>query len=196
MQDIKLDRLLTIMNRNQYPVFEQRDYNLNLIGVRSKDRSANTFNDTLFVLYWIDRLPVLHRFPMTTDPGTYYREHPVNVDGTAVLAAGHYSKCWQIGMHRGQYKALVQHGIMAVYRDKDLDSEIDIDPKTIQTGYFGINLHHSGRQGPRGQVDKTSAGCQVLQIGEDFDLVMALAEKAADDFGPSFSYTLLDENEC
>lgn len=182
------------LKKNKYPLFKG-DYNLTLIGVRSNDADANTFNDALFILYEVDKKQHMHRFALTTDPGVYYRENPINVDGTAVLVPGHYKSCWQLGTHQGKYHALVQRGEMAVYRDADADGEIDTDDVAIESGLFGINLHRANANNFSLQVDKWSAGCQVMADPVDFDLLMALVNKSAQQYGDKFSYTLLTEND-
>lgn len=182
------------LKRKKYPFFKG-DYNLNLIGVRSKDTASNAFNDFLIVLFELDKKPHLYVFALTTDPGVYYRKNPLNVNGTAVLVPGHYKSCWQLGAHQGKYKALVQRGNMDVYRDNDKDGEIDTAKKTIERGLFGINLHRSNANQSSLRVDKWSAGCQVMASPKDFDLVMALVTKSAEKYGVNFSYTLLDESD-
>ncbi len=177
-----------------YPVF-YGDYNLNLIGLRSSMRDSNAFNDRLFVFYDLHDRAMMHCFDITTDPGTFYREHPINVDGTAVVAPGHYSKCWEIGKHRGLYDALVQVDDMAVFRDNNADRSLDMKTDTLQVGIFGINLHRANERRQSTVVGKWSAGCQVVADPLDFNIVMALAKKSADIYGPLFSYTLLDEAE-
>ncbi|MGZ5620565.1 MAG: hypothetical protein ACXWFG_06825 [Methylobacter sp.] len=161
------------------------------MGIRAKDLTANTFNDLLCVLYEADGRQVLEQYPITTDPGVYYREHPINVDGAAILKPGHYKGCWQIGAHQGKYLALVQRGEMTVYRDRNKDKKLDLDHE--QTGYFGINLHRAGQNAHTLKTDKVSAGCQVFANSKDFDAVMKLAQQSAAKYGNSFSYTLLDE---
>lgn len=182
------------MKRLAFPVFKG-EYNLNLIGIRNHDQDANTFNDVLVVMYDLDRKVVMHTFPLTTDPGVYYRENPLNVDGTAVLVPGHYPGCWQLGTHQGKYHALVQRGNMAVFRDNNADQAIDTDPDSVETGLFGINLHRASANHSSLRVDRWSAGCQVLANPADFDLVMALANKSALAYGQRFSYTLLTEEQ-
>jgi len=185
--------LLDAMKRLDYPVFKN-EWSLNLIGVRSKDLDANTFNDVLCVLFQIDGKQHCYQFDMTTDPGVYYREHPLNVDGTALVVPGHYPSCWQIGTHRGQYKALRQVGEMKVYRDNDLNAQLD-DIDVVQSGLFGINLHRANPNSLSIQVDRWSAGCQVIADPVDFDLLMALVKKSAQTYGDKLSYTLLTEDE-
>ena len=68
-----------------------------------------------------------------------------------------------------------------------------MDPSTIDTGYFGINIHKAGRAST--QVDKWSAGCQVISRSEDFATFMDLTEEAAERHGNSFTYTLLLETD-
>jgi hypothetical protein len=189
--NITLKKLQGALKRKDAPFFTG-ELNLNLIGVRAADRHANTFNDVLCVVYDLDGKTVLDQYPITTDPGVYYRHNPINVLGTAVLKPGHYRRCWQIGAHRGQYMALVQRGPMTVYRDGNKDRKIDVDAPT-ETGYFGINLHRASVNGYTMGVDKWSAGCQVFANAAHFDEVMALARRSVAKYGNVFSYTLLDE---
>ena len=44
-------------------------------------------------------------------------------------------------------------------------------------------------------VDRWSAGCQVFASAGDFAKFMELVEKSAEEYGPSFSYTLLMEKQ-
>lgn len=191
---LTLKTITDALKRLNYPFFKG-DYNINLIGIRSADAHANTFNDVLLVIYQVDQKTHVHAFPLTTDPGVYYRENPINVDGTAILVPGHYRSCWQVGAHQGKYKALVQRGLMSVYRDNNGDNKLDADDDSIQTGHFGINLHRAADNKSSLQVDRWSAGCQVLADPNDFNLVMALVNKSAAMYGPRFSYTLLTEDQ-
>ena len=187
-------KIVAALKKHAHPLFKG-DYNLNLIGVRSNDTDANSFNDFLVVLHEIDGKQEFHVFPMTTDPGIYYRETPINVNGTAVLVPGHYKSCWKVGAHRGQYHALVQRGDMAVYRDNNHDKNIDKDSDSIETGLFGINLHRANKNQSSLRVDKWSAGCQVLADPDDFNFVMGLINESAKIYGDKFSYTLLEEDD-
>jgi len=188
-----IDQLKEAVLRRDAPFFTG-DLNLNLIGVRSKDRQADTFNDLLCVAFEQKNEPVLKTYPITTDPGVFYRKRPINAHGTAILAPGHYPKCWTFGAHRGKYRALVQRGPMTVYRDNDKDGLID-DGLPAETGYFGINLHYASVNNYTMRVDHFSAGCQVFQRKDDFGEVMDLAGKSAKKYGAWFSYTLLIEEE-
>ncbi len=176
-----------------FPLFKG-DWNLNIIGIRSADRDANTFNDTLCVLFQVHGRWHVYQFDMTTDPGVFYRENPINVDGVGWLVPGHHAGLWSIGVFKGKYKALMQTGPATVYRDNDRDALLD-NESHIDTGYFGCCLHRAHLEHKSIQVDKWSAMCQVLADPLDFDVLMALVHKSASIYGNSFSYTLLTEEQ-
>lgn len=69
----------------------------------------------------------------------------MNPKGTAILAPGQYQSSHKIGLHRGKYKALVQHRPVTVYRDNNKDSKYDLEPTKKDTGIFGINIHKAGQ---------------------------------------------------
>ena len=179
------------MERKGFAVFRGQGYDLNIIGVRTSDMAANTFNDWLTFSYLSgDRWAYLP-FPGTTDPGTYYRQNPTNVAGTAVVVPGQYRGLWKVGMHQGKYRAFVQAAPVKVYRDGNKDGRLDTDGP-VEEGLFGINLHRAGETAVSVQVDKWSAGCQVLADPRHLGFALALAELGA---GKTFSYTLLTEGE-
>ena len=193
MPSLTYGNLRAAVQRRGYPFFDHGDYNLNLIGLRTNDQRSELFNDWLIVAYRQNDYPQMLAFPITTDPGLYYRENPCNVKGAAIVVPGHYPKLWQIGKHKGQYDALVQHGSITVYRDNNRDTVLDCDALTAVEGGFGINLHKAGYSSK--VVGKWSAGCQVFQQSADFDYFMALARRSAISWGGQFSYTLLTEQE-
>ena len=134
-------------------------------------------------------------FPVTTDQGIYYRKHPINIDGTAIVIPGQYRGLWHLGKHRNKYDALVQVGDIKVWRDVDRDGKLD--QGDVQEGLFGINAHRANATRASTQVDKWSAGCQVFQDPDHFDFFLALC-RAQVDTHPTytkFSYTLLNESD-
>lgn len=178
-----------------YRFFDAGDYNLNLIGVRNtRNLNSNEFNDRLCVAFRVDGRPMLFTFGCTTDPGVYYRQHPANVNGTAILTVGQHFGLWQIGKHQGKYEALVQRAPVTVIRDRNADASLDFTGQ-LDTGMFGINCHRANPQGTSKQVDRWSAGCQVLANSDDFTLLMALANKAAALWGNGFTYTLIEDTD-
>ena len=170
-----------------------KNYNLNLIGVRTLDNTSNKFNDLMVVMWFYGGEWNRLNFNITTDPGVYYRENPININGTAILKEGHHKGLWTIGKHKEVYEALTQTSKAIVYRDNNKDDVLDFDCGT-QSGLFGINCHRSNQNVTSTNVDKWSAGCQVFENPKDFSLFMDICNKAANNWGNKFSYTLLIED--
>ncbi|MDG9666729.1 hypothetical protein ONV78_03200 [Hahella sp. CR1] len=194
MKAINYEQLRAAVRNQGHRFFETGDYNLNLVGVRAQDRHANTFNDALYAAFQTQGQPHLFCWAATTDPGLYWREHLANPAGAAIVKPGQYPGVWALGKHQGKYDALVQRGPITVFRDKDRNAQLDAQGET-ETGHFGINCHRATLQGTSQQVDRWSAGCQVIADSADFDVLMALCRKAAGLYGNRFTYTLLDETE-
>lgn len=192
MSLITVEVLRAAMARKGHDFFERGDWNVNLIGVRSADMSSNTFNDVLCVVFKQAEHWQLLTFDMTTDPGQYWREHPMNTLGTAILTTGQHKGAFKLGRHQGRYDALVQAAQLPVYRDNDQDAELDTDT-CVDTGWHGINLHRAGATNKSVLVDKWSAGCQVVADPDEFDMLLAICQRAARQWGDSFTYTLIRE---
>ena len=187
-----LPPILQAVQSKGYKVFTDGDYNLNITGIRSPERVANAFDDRLCVTYKLNDMWVTETFEITTDPGSPYLLKPINNYGCAILAPGQWRGCYSIGKHRGQYLALVQTSKVKVFRDNDRDNILDMDPETIQEGYFGINIHK--RSGESDTVNGASAGCQVFRYEHEFNRMMYLAQKQVSERGwRTFTYTLLEE---
>ena len=180
-----------------YAVFERGDYNLNIFGIRSKNHRANKFDDFLGCAFKIDGLWRVEYWEATTDPGRYWLQNPGRVAGTAILVPGQYRGVYKIGNHK-TYEALVQTGgKVRVYRDANRDGNLDMDSSTIESGYFGINIHRSSSRGSSSNVEKWSAGCQVHKSIHSFNRMMQLAHKQVESGqGRSFTYTLLTEDQA
>lgn len=80
-------------------------------------------------------------------------------------------------------------------RDNVLDFELMNDPKKIITGIFKTNIHRANEDYESIQVDKWSAGCQVIADPIDFAMLMNLCDKASMLYGNKFSYTLLENKD-
>jgi len=186
-----------VLLKKGYTFFDNNTaYNVNIIGVRRVNgAAANKFDDTIVVIYRNkQKFWEVFTADITTDPGFYWLENPMNVDGTAILVPNQYRGVYKRDLHQGKYEALCQrNGEVSVYRDADRDRRDDMDPSTIDTGYFGINIHKAGRSST--QVDKWSAGCQVFSRSESFATFMDLTEEGAETHGNSFTYTLLLETD-
>jgi hypothetical protein len=170
-----------------------RPFELNIVGVRSNSAIPNRFDDSLHVFFknavgsWMHYV-----FPVTTDPGTYWLKNPLNEQGTAILKQGQYRGAYGIGLHRGLYKALVQQKPVTVIRDYDRNAVLDFQNGRVETGMFGINIHHAAQNGTTKTVDRYSAGCQVFASINEFNAFMQLCEKHKALYGNSFTYTLID----
>ena len=86
---------------------------------------------------------------------------------------------------------------MKIYRDKDLDGTYDLNEDTVREENIGINIHRATKYaGKRStNVDKWSAGCQVIASNDDWTTFMKIMRKARDVWGNSFSYTLLESKD-
>lgn len=191
----KASEIVAAIERKGYVLFhDDRGYDLNIVGIRTDDQTANAFNDWITCTYWFDAGWRSFGFPGTTDPGTFWREHPMNVLGTAILKPGQYRNSHEIGLHKGD-EALVQKGLLTVYRDANRDDVLDVAGQPEDTGHFGIDIHRANAVRPSVQVDKWSAGCQVVQDPEHHRFLLSLAKRARALYGNGFSYTLLLERD-
>jgi hypothetical protein len=186
-------RIVEVMSARGYAVFrDPRGHDLNLVGIRTADMTANRFNDWLAVFYWFDGDWNFFPLHATTDPGTFYRHNPDAVNGTAILKPGQYRRAYRIGRHK-TYKALRQDGSVTVYRDANRDDVLDTRDMPEETGVFGIDIHRAHELHASVQVDQWSAGCQVVQDPDQFLFLLTLCDRAAAKYGNSFTYTLLEE---
>lgn len=173
-----------------------RPYELNIVGIRNKSTKPNRFDDTIVVFFKDDRGKWnLFQYPATTDTGTYWLENPMNAQGSALLKQGQYKDAYKIGLHRGQYTALVQRKPVTVIRDYNRDAVLDFNNGKEQTGLYGINIHRATPSGSSQYVDKWSAGCQVFQNSEDYDEFIKMADRHKRLYGNSFTYTLIDQRK-
>ena len=181
-----------------YHWFEGGDYNLNIVGIRNSEtggKVTNKFDDCVTVSYSINGEIKFHCFDATTDPGSHWERNLLNKDGVAILVPGQYRGSHTIGLHQGKYEALKQQKPLKVYRDKDKDGVYDFLEENIHEGIYGINIHRASSTGTSVQIDKWSAGCQVIANNKNFDKLMEVANKAAKVWGKSFTYTLIESKD-
>jgi hypothetical protein len=183
-----LQRLIT----RGYKVFEGEDHDLNLIGIRSKNRTAGSFDDLFVCVYREDGVWIQETYQATCDPSAEQHISPTNDKGVAILKAGQYRGVWTLDLHGGVYRALCQRGAMVtVYRDNTGDSTSDHINE--DTGWFGINGHRAHKTKLVDSTKYYSSGCQVLRHPADFARLIALCEMQEAKWGNSFTYTLLEE---
>lgn len=197
LNNITIEKLQKACETWNYSFFTKGDYNLNIIGIRNKTRVPNKFDDKMCLVYKENGNWILKVYDCTTDPGTYYLLNPMSKDkGTAIIVPSQYRGVYQLGLHKGQYKALVQTGgVIAVYRDNNKDNLLDHDARTIEVGYFGTNIHRSNPKGESYEVNNWSAGCQVLAKVKDFNELISICEKSEKIYGNKFTYTLFDQRQ-
>lgn len=191
-----LGPVLDVMSRKGYRIFHNDDqaFDLNLVGVRSHTLVPKRFDDWVTVFYRSHGRWIFNAFPATTDPGLFWLGSPMNPLGTAILKEGQYRGMYKLGMHKG-YRALEQKGATTVIRDFDQDDRLDFDSGREDTGVFGLNLHRASRYNESLNVNKWSAGCQVLCDPLQFNYLMEVCEKGKAAFGNTFTYTLLHERD-
>ena len=180
-----------------YVWFTKGNYNLNIIGIRSNNNNkvTNKYDDMLVVDYNTGNGHKRVCYTITTEPGKYYMQNLCNPKGTAILVPGQYRGCWQIGLHRGKYKALCQKKEVKVYRDGNKNMTYDMMSESINKGIFGINIHRSNEAWKRNTIDQYSAGCQVFNNPVEFTAFMRLCEEQRKLYGNSFTYTLINEED-
>ena len=186
--DFSTSDILGTMRRLGYKINDEGKWNV--VGVRSKAGSTNTFDDEMHILRKTPKGWEHRAYPITSDPGTYYLQTPMNGVSTAAVVPGQYPDSHTFGLHRGQYEALVQQNPLKVYRDGNRDSKLDYDSRSIISGTYGINIHKASTDSKK--VDQWSAGCQVFARERDFREFMNLLKQTGQ---KSFTYTLLTERQ-
>lgn len=173
---------LAAFDRKNY-FLDERDFALNLFGVRSPSRSAgDSFDDQIIALMKVDGEWFKEEWPATVDASLKYLKNPINRNGTAGLVPGQYLDIWKIDDHNGWVETLCQrNGPVRVYRDSNRDSNLDYKDSTIQSGNFGINFHPG-----------SSAGCQTFKKTRHHKQMMKLAYKHQRLVSDKFSYTLFN----
>ena len=175
--------------------FDKGNYNVNIVGLRSKNTQAGKFDDHIYVAYRHQGKPTTYMAEATLDPGIKYLLSPLNKKGTAIIAPGQYRGAYKIGVHgrswrSGGYEALEQVKPMKYYRDNNKDNTLDMVGK-IYWENGKTNIHRASKWKIEEWVGGYSAGCQVIQNPKKFEQFMYICKKAAQIHGNSFTYTLI-----
>jgi hypothetical protein len=190
-----IEQIKTTVQSKGYVWFDSpKDYDVNIVGVRSLSTGKNVtnlFDDKLTLSYKINGVWQYHEWKITTDPGKKPTEILRSSKGVARLKPGQYRGVYAVSMHNGKYEALCQRlGNVTVYRDNNKDTTYD--EKTTDTGMFGINIHRSSIYKDPTYVDYFSEGCQVFRYNSNFVEFMKIINKAKASFGNKFTYTLIE----
>ena len=181
-----------------YRYFEEREWKVNIIGVRNsatEKKETNKMDDGITVSYKENDEWQYYEFACTTDPGTHWVENVLNKKGVAILKPGQYRGSHKIRKHQNRYEALGQQKPMTVYRDNNKDGKYDL-AKT-DTGLFGINIHRATKYAGKKstQINKWSAGCQVIAANDDWTKFMKIMRKARLIWSNNFTYTLIESKD-
>lgn len=193
---MSIEHLKSIIKGKGYSFFTKGNYNVNIIGVRSSNLIANSFDDTMLCAFKVGGEWVLKEWRITTDAGKYWLKHPMKEKGCALLVPNQYKGVYKIDEHLGKYTALCQrNGEVEVYRDNNKDQILDFNDVSKEWGMFGINIHRSNPNTESQVVERWSAGCQVFKKVSDFNDFMDICDKAKKQWGNSFTYTLIKEED-
>ena len=181
------------MKELNYPIYEKDSlpYNLNLTAWRNPEHKKNEFNCYFSYAYKYRNHWIFKSYKCTTYPGDYYLRNPLNKKGTLIITEGFYKKGYRLGLHKGQYEALVQVRPITVYRDNNKDSEVDLKPQTKENGYFGANIHRAKISGRTEFVNKWSAGCIVFQDIREYLEFIEICKQAEHFYGDTFSLSVI-----
>lgn len=193
LANVTLEKVKEAYNKLGYKLYD-KDMSVNIFGVRADEAVSNAFNDVVGLIYRQGDNWVIKKYAATTDPGLYWRLHPCNINGTGILQKGQYPQGFKLGLHQGKYPALQQNTPLNLYRDNNKDSVLDKKGQ-IHAEMAGINIHHASATGTSVQVDKWSAGCQVLASITDWNEFYSLMVASSKKYGNTFTYTLFDESE-
>ena len=195
------EKIADAMTSKGYKYFTSDNYDVNIIGIRNsatKNKVTNKFDDTITLSYKDENGEWnYHEFDCTTDPGTHWVENVMNDKGVAILKPNQYRSSHKLRLHAGKYLALGQQNKVTVYRDDNRDDNYDLNESKTDTGLFGINIHRAtGRAGKKStQVNKWSAGCQVIADNDDWHCFLDICQSAREIWGNNFTYTLIESKD-
>ena len=197
----KIEEVMTSKGYKYFTDTYNKTYDVNIIGIRNsktKGRVTNAFDDIITISYKSeDGKWQYNEFACTTDPGTHWVKNILNKKGVAILKPGQYRGSHKIRLHQGKYLALGQKKEVTVYRDNNRDNNYDLNESKTDTGLFGINIHRATKYAGKKstQVDKWSAGCQVIADNDDWHTFLDICQTAREIHGNSFSYTLIESKD-
>ncbi len=220
------ENLIKTIQRLGYRLFDRddKDYNLNVISIRSENQVAGKFDDIECLLWKYNNVwsNVIHS--VTTDPSDLCLLNPKNTLGAAIVKPGQYPNSHRLGLHKGKYEALVQQNNICVIRDNNrnniLDTYLDtqedlvkivkpnlyggfitkylhgIEVKYVEeTGKFGINHHRASAYKILEHIGLYSEGCTVHDDPTQYVEFIKIIKEAVDNWGNNFTTTYLTEKQ-
>jgi len=203
VKDLAREEIERAIKKKGYTWFEDKnnkDYDVNIVGIRNSEtlgKVTNMFDDKLTISYKLGGVWKFHCYDCTTDPGTHWVENVMRKEGVAILKPAQYRGSHKIALHQGKYEALCQRKAVKVYRDNNRDDNFNLLEESLMEGVFGINIHRatSVSAAKSLQVDRWSAGCQVIASNDDWCEFLEICKKAKEVWGNSFTYTLIESND-
>lgn len=191
--------------------FEQGDWNINLVAVRTSDTFTNKFTDRLFAIYKENGVWQKFEIEWTTKAGLFGkggaltpytgRETGTGVDGVATLVEGQYKGAYQLTLNGTRYpftRYLKQVKPMRYYRDNTKDTVLNRG--TIYEGNYATHLHSMSSKGVFGTFvsfkgySPWSAGCNGSS-NPYFESLLTILIRASKSWGPIFTYTLINQKD-
>ena len=195
--DINIPSLIKSLEDKNYAVFKNdiKPFNLNIVGIRSDNPVVNKFNDMIVVFWKYEGYWNIFQTQITTLAGNIFLINPMNKKGCAILVPNQYRSTYKLDLHRGKYLALCQRKPVSVYRDNNKDFIYDYENSPVDTGMFGINIHRASAYQEVENVNRNSAGCQVIQDPSDYEFLIQLFKLSQKQWGEWFTYTLINESD-
>lgn len=185
---ISYNQVIDLYRSKSFPIEENA---INVFGIRSKDLTADKWNDTLGIITPGKKVIALSG---TTDPGKapLSRIEKINANGVFILQPGFYKNCWHKGKHKGKYNALVQFGsgIFKGWRDNNKDGKLDLTGK-IWSDVQGLNFHTTRWDLKVQRVGDFSEGCQVVEVAQEYDTIINVIYASEQ---PLYSYALFQND--
>lgn len=195
-----LNQVIQAMTEKGYSVFLSKPYDINLVIIRG-EYLPDHFNCKLLIFYKNEEETVnSHIFPITSYPGNYWIDNPMQPAGCAVITEGQHRGCWQLGFHY-QIPALVNTNpnrpiswVRVPRGSRQLQREVLLKLKK-ESGAVGLNLHPVMDQNNL-TVGQDSAGCPVVQHLAHFNLIMDLVRmQVAQGLGSNFTLTVIHKDD-
>lgn len=200
MNEMWKPEILNKIEQMGYVIFDDGDYDLNIIAVRNLDNNANQYDDKLHVCYLLKGSWREHVFQVSTDPGRYWLEKE---DYKACAIYKHPQQArgaYKIGKHRGEYEALVQVQPVQYWRDGNKDDKADYGGNGEHDGKvykakIGLNIHRSTTlEIGSHEINRWSAGCIVFSRPKEFETFMDLCKSQIKSLSyHTFTFTIIAE---
>ena len=194
-----------------YKLFENGNYNINIIAVRENDVFENTFSDTLYLLYKVAGIWKVKTYKFTTLAGTKGfggEKNPLTKaqtgtanDGVAIIKEGQYLGAFEYTVNpSGNYpfqKYLKQVVPFTYYRDNDRNGVITrTSPQETRNNqtHFHVMSNYGDIDYINTDYVAYSQGCVGTNHHYFFNIeigIMPILERGVKLFGTKFSFTML-----